>query len=357
MSKVAILGDTHFGVRQDSRIFMDHQKKFFDEVYFPTLEEQNIEYQIQLGDLMDRRQSASFYTSSFVKDVYLEESRKRNIGGDILIGNHDIYYRSSIEINSWMELFKAQYNDLFDGITSPITKEIYGVEIDLIPWICEENHDEILKFMSNSSSEYLFAHLQLSGFPMMRGINSDTGEDASLFNQYKTVFTGHFHTHSYNDNILYTGTPYELTWSDFNDPKYFFLWEPETGEIETVQNPFNLFHKVIYNDEQNDPQDYLNMNLAPYENSFVRIIVEQNNDPKYLESFIERMGRIGKPYDLQVTNTVVSYREEDIEDIEVQDPLTILMNSVEESNKERKQRIQKDIMNIHTEAMSMGAEE
>ena len=41
--KICILGDTHFGMRGDSLEFHRYCKKFYDDVFFPTLEAEGID--------------------------------------------------------------------------------------------------------------------------------------------------------------------------------------------------------------------------------------------------------------------------------------------------------------------------
>ena len=40
--KIAIINDTHFGVRNDHQGFLDYMFQFFDEQFFPYLVENNI---------------------------------------------------------------------------------------------------------------------------------------------------------------------------------------------------------------------------------------------------------------------------------------------------------------------------
>jgi len=40
--KVAILNDTHCGVRNSSDIFLNYQRRFYEEVFFPYLKEHDI---------------------------------------------------------------------------------------------------------------------------------------------------------------------------------------------------------------------------------------------------------------------------------------------------------------------------
>ena len=40
--KVAIITDTHFGARKGSQVFHEFFQKFYDDIFFPTLEERGI---------------------------------------------------------------------------------------------------------------------------------------------------------------------------------------------------------------------------------------------------------------------------------------------------------------------------
>ena len=57
--KIAIINDTHFGARNDNSNFNEYFYKFCDNVFFPTLKDNNIKTCIHLGDLMDRRKFVS----------------------------------------------------------------------------------------------------------------------------------------------------------------------------------------------------------------------------------------------------------------------------------------------------------
>ena len=58
--KLVILGDTHFGARGDSLDFHRYFEKFYNEVFFPYLLENDIKVVVQLGDLFDRRKFINF---------------------------------------------------------------------------------------------------------------------------------------------------------------------------------------------------------------------------------------------------------------------------------------------------------
>ena len=69
--KICILGDTHFGMRNDSLVFLDYCEKFYDEVFFPYLEKNNIKKILQLGDFWDRRKYINFNTLKRTIEMFL----------------------------------------------------------------------------------------------------------------------------------------------------------------------------------------------------------------------------------------------------------------------------------------------
>ena len=53
--KIALITDTHWGARNDNVIFSNYFRKFYDNIFFPLLEERNIKTLLHLGDVVDRR--------------------------------------------------------------------------------------------------------------------------------------------------------------------------------------------------------------------------------------------------------------------------------------------------------------
>ena len=58
--KIAILNDTHCGIRNSSQIFLDNAKEFYDKVFFPECEKHNIKQIVHLGDYYDHRKFVNF---------------------------------------------------------------------------------------------------------------------------------------------------------------------------------------------------------------------------------------------------------------------------------------------------------
>ena len=77
--KIAFINDNHFGCRGDSKIFLDHQEKFFAEVFFPYLDDNKITIVMDLGDTFDRRKYINYVTLKRAKEFFFSQLSSRNI--------------------------------------------------------------------------------------------------------------------------------------------------------------------------------------------------------------------------------------------------------------------------------------
>ena len=68
--KIALITDTHFGARNDSLIFNYFFKKFYEDIFFPTLKERKIKKIIHLGDVVDRRKFINYKTLNTMKEIF-----------------------------------------------------------------------------------------------------------------------------------------------------------------------------------------------------------------------------------------------------------------------------------------------
>ena len=77
--KIAILNDTHCGIRNSSDIFMDYQELFYRDVFFPYLLENNITRILHLGDYYDNRKTVNFKCLNHNRKIFLEKLREYGI--------------------------------------------------------------------------------------------------------------------------------------------------------------------------------------------------------------------------------------------------------------------------------------
>jgi hypothetical protein len=204
-----------------------------------------------------------------------------------LIGNHDIFWKHSLAVNSPDLLLKG-----YDNITlydKPTKITLGGADIDMIPWICDENMEEVQRFIRASVSPTCIGHFELSGFQLMKGVQAFEGTSADFLDRYDAVFSGHYHTQSESGNVRYLGVPYEMFWSDYKDPKGFFVFDTETYSMEFVPNPHIIFHKIFYDDTQPD----FNVDAEMYKDCYVKVVVLNRKNPHTFDKMIDALYEVG----------------------------------------------------------------
>ena len=323
--KLAVLNDTHCGVRNSSDIFLKYQERFFGEVFFPYLKENNITQILHLGDYYDHRKFVNFKALNDNRKVFLEPMRDLGITMDIIPGNHDVYYKNTNQLCSLKELlgyFTSNVNILME----PTVLDYDGLKIGCLPWINAENSERYLNWLQNVKCDWIGAHLELSGFDMMRGIKSPHGMSSDLFKRFEVVMSGHFHTKSSKDNIYYLGSQMEFTWADAGDPKHFHIIDTETRVLTPVRNPLTMFTKIFYDDTKGIPQ----INKESLVEHFVKVVVVNKTDPFKFDKFIDAIQQI-KVHELKIAETFDEFIGANVLDdnISVEDTTELLDSYIE----------------------------
>ena len=340
--KIALINDTHWSARGDSQLFFDYFMKFFDDVFFPYVKENNIKTIIHAGDLMDRRKFVNFNILNQIRTKFFDVLKEEGIEMHCILGNHDVYYRNTNKVNSIRELFA---DDLF-LYEEPEVVEFDGLNIALLPWVCKENYDQSIDFINGANAPILVGHLELQGYDVMRGVKYDGGMNPKLFDRYEQVFTGHFHCRQEHGNIYYMGTQYQITFADLHEQKGFHVFDTDTREIEFIPNPHKMFHAVRYNDE-NGPVDSNQFDCEYLNGAYVKLYVEEKNHPYSFERFMDKL------YDCGVAKITVveefdssEWTQEEIVDL-AQDTVTLINNEVdsleEVKDKDKMKRLIKDL--------------
>jgi DNA repair exonuclease SbcCD nuclease subunit len=349
--KIALITDTHWGVRNDHLAFLDNNKRFLDEVFFPYLDLHGVSTVIHLGDLVDRRKYLNINTAKRLRDDFISPLHARNIRAHLIIGNHDTYYKNTNSINSIREFYE---ND-FRIYESAEVVEFDGVPILFIPWICDDNREETLELIRNTDAQIAMGHLEIAGFEMYRGSPVSHGDDRSLFNKFDLVCSGHYHHRSSNGNIHYLGSHGEFTWSDYDDPKGFHIFDTETRELAFIENPFRMFRKVWYNDKDTSTEELLDRDWKKYNGCYVKLIVQNKDNPMNFDLFTTKLYE-ASPIEVIIVEdhrNMDAIDESDLLD-EAEDTLTILSKYIGtiESNVDNKD-LDKLMRSLYHEALQM----
>lgn len=325
--KIAVITDTHWGARSDSREFLDYFVRFYNEIFFPEIEKRGITTILHLGDIVDRRKYINYVTLRMLREHFMK--RAENLGIDIhaIVGNHDVPYRNTNEINALCETFSNQPN--LHLYSEPTEMTFDECNILLMPWINSGNYAECMNIIQSTRSQIMFGHLEIKGFEMHRGVASHEGFDAVKFDKFDIVASGHFHRKSTQGNIHYLGAPYEMTWNDYDDSRGFHIFDTSTREFEYIINPLRMFHKIWYNDENKTMNELIEHDFQYLKNTYVKVVVQTKTNPYWFDLWLGKIYEAG-PLDVDIVED--HNNQDNLSDADIinnaEDTMTILRSYV-----------------------------
>ena len=341
--KVAIITDTHYGARKNSKLFHDYFLKFYNDIFFPTLEEYGISKVIHLGDAFDSRKGIDFSALSWAKNNIFDRLREMSIDVHLITGNHDCYYKNTNEVNA-VDLLLREYDNV-TVYSKPTEVKLDKLNVLFIPWINQENEEQTLKLIKKTTCSCAMGHLELQGFRVNNQIIMEHGLESKLFEKFTRVYSGHYHTRSDNGVVFYLGNPYELYWNDLNDKRGFTIFDTETLEHTPINNPYRMFYNIYYEDT-----DYQTFDSREYENKIVKVVVRKKTDIKKFEKFVDKLYS-SNIAELKIVENFEVQGSEDFEAFESEDTISILNRYIEESEVNLdKSLIQKLLQEVYQEA-------
>ena len=247
MTNLIIIGDTHFGIRNNSMTWLRHQVDGFEEI-LRYIEKSMLHYDetvvVHMGDLFDSRSSINpmvykkvdrlLYKLNSILDhpkISGHEGHAYFIGG-----NHDYYYpweseQNTTSINMLPRYDHIQYITGSNGLDWWSTRGLV-----FIPWFSFHNPRTLEAIMmTQPGSSILFTHTD--PFHM----------DADLHRliQGRTLITGHIHQPSVDidNNLLVTGAFCPTDFTDTNSDRGF--WSLELSEDRKKPLDGLVFHPII----------------------------------------------------------------------------------------------------------------
>ena len=346
--KVAIITDQHFGARKSSRIFHEFFKKFYDNIFFPTLKKRGIDTVLDLGDTFDNRRNLDLWAAQWSTDNYFSRLKDMGVTIHSLVGNHTAYFKDTNKVNT-LESVLGEYDNIkiYDKATEVM---IGGLPILFIPWINSENSDETYALIEKSECPIAMGHLELNGFEAHRGYIMDHGHATSPYKKFDKVFSGHYHQKSTRENITYLGNPYQIYWNDYNQNRGFHIFDTNTKKLEFIENPYQIYQKIYYNEDQIKSGLF---KFHEYNQSFIKIIVERKTDTDKFERFISQLYAAGV-HEIKVIEDPSFEQDLNEEiDIEKEDTLTILEKYVDDMEHSNKPALKSILKSLYVEALEL----
>ena len=334
--KVAIITDQHFGFKKGSKIWLDYFQKFYDEVFFPTLKKEGIDTILDLGDTFDNRKGVDLRSLDWAKSNYFDLIRDNGMKMISIVGNHTAFYKDTNDINT-IDLMLREYDNIrIVEECEEIT--VGGLPILFIPWINSENDAKTYQMIKDSKCRVAMGHLELNGFVATHGHVMDVGADFECYNKFKHVFSGHYHTRSNNGSIYYLGNPYEMFWNDVNDKRGFHIYDTDTLQLKTINNPYAMYKIIHY---ANTPRQMTN--FEQYRDKIVKVVVREKDDDKAYDMFMQSLSKVN-PYDIKVVERTVNMLAPDEDIAQTEDTMTLLNTYIDDLSTDLNKSKIKDIL-------------
>ena len=137
-------------------------------------------------------------------------------------------------------------------------------------------------------------------------------------------------------------------WSDYEDKKGFYIFDTETRSTEFIPNPYNIFQKVVYNDDVFEMEKF---QLPILGGCYVKVVVAEKKNPYVFDRFIDRIYKLD-PSDVNIIEDSYSILNETGDfDFEAEDTLSTLVKYVDDIETELPKNKLKDLMKVlYTEA-------
>jgi len=266
--KIILFSDLHIYNHFSKTIFEDIAQRFLIHI-FNYCKEHSILKVIFLGDWFHLKNKINVpaYIKSF--DL-LEQFKLSGVEFIFIIGNHDMPIADTTDfsiIHSFKEYGKVI--TLYDWI-----------DIEDIRFHCLSYTKQLPKFEYTENKNILCSHLDINNFLMEGNMICNNGFNIKEFGNFDLVFSGHFHNHQIINNIIYTGSPYQVRFSERFDKKGFIVLDTDTLKWTfEIYNDAPVFKEII---------NFESVDSSEIKGNFIRIKTHKDNKnlSKIKEEFI-----------------------------------------------------------------------
>lgn len=271
MGKIYLIGDIHIGLGYPNSTdkWSKIHKQYFNDFLIPTLKSRikDGDIIVQLGDLFDNRNIIPIDLLNYGIDIVEEISKIAPF--HIIVGNHDLWSKSSSEINSVRPLRYIPNVKIYSSVEKI---EYDGKSILMMPYI-DKKSDQIKAIENNKDCDYLFCHSDLNGCKMhLTSIANKNLDkiDIENFKYFSKVMSGHIHLVQTNKQFTFVGSIFQMDRNDLGDQKGIFVLDT-LNNVEFIPNNISpIFKKIKITNESDidqldtlkDTQDYIDLSIS-----------------------------------------------------------------------------------------------
>jgi hypothetical protein len=131
------------------------------------------------------------------------------------------------------------------------------------------------------------------------------------------------------------------------------VFDTDTRELEFIQNPIHMFHKVFYDDSDMSVEEITNINFDDYSGTLIKVIKQTTDNPYWFDLYMDKLYK-SNPVNVQVVDDHMNLNLDDDSDIvnEAEDTLTILSKYIDGMKTTvDKKRLDSLMRSLYTEAL------
>ena len=237
--RVWMITDLHFGVRSNSREWMEIQRDYFFDFFLPLVNKERSagDMLLILGDVYDNRQAIGLPVMKMGLEIFDELVAAFPDGVVTFVGNHDVWGKNSNEINS-LEMFKKVKG--LTIYTEPTIVNFGRSKFLIMPWRKDHAAEAECLKQFDGQADYLACHSDIQGAKFNKSVTIEEGCDISCYSSFKKVYTGHIHySQDIEPNIRLLGCPYQMTRLDSYNRKGVTILDLATGKDRFIENNFS----------------------------------------------------------------------------------------------------------------------
>lgn len=245
MAQIFMIGDSHAYIYPiNYQKWMTTFKQYFYDFYIPLLKKEAKpgDICIHLGDLFDNR---NYIPIDVIVEVQkIVEEIAEILPFHLLIGNHDIFNKSTNDINA-IRMYKH-----IPGVTIYEKTEqvdFNGTKLLMMPWV-EHKNEQIALLRQYRDSDYVFCHSDLNGAKLhMKSVAHKNRDKIELdeFVSFKHVYSAHIHIVQVAKNFTFVGSIYQMDRGDLGNQKGVFILDTDLNEDKFIPNMLSpIFEKL-----------------------------------------------------------------------------------------------------------------
>jgi len=269
--RIWLITDTHFGVRNNSGEWMEIISEYFNDWFIPLVKKnyQPGDILVHLGDVYDSRQSLNLKVLNLGIDVFEKLSEVFD-GIYVMVGNHDLWGKTSNDINSLKSL---KWIPKVKILEEPESIMFGDKSFFFMPW--RKDHEAEGECLDHTiKHDFLCCHADIRGLKFNRYVKIEKGVDIAKLKKFGRVYCGHIHYGQEHKNIKLLGSPYEITRADIGNPKGVVILDLATGAEAFIENTYSPKHKKI------DFNVVLDMTMEEADKEFKNNFIDVTIDPR-----------------------------------------------------------------------------